>query len=157
MSISFDQIAFFVNPTLSLLSHVLLDSNTNFEFIKVASSMLHFLASYHHIEINYILLILTCGIYLQKLSKVFANSSSNQSQYSIIEHFSSTILLPLLSQFHVEALMEIFEGHESVLWEFSLGFVRLIRVSICSFLIFYILNSINCFDKSRYAHMHIRQ
>ena len=45
-SLSFDQMALFVNPALGLLANVELRDTLQIHFINSAASMVHFLASY---------------------------------------------------------------------------------------------------------------
>jgi hypothetical protein len=45
-SLSFDQLAFFVNPAIGLLANVNLRDATQVHFTNAAASMVHFLASY---------------------------------------------------------------------------------------------------------------
>jgi hypothetical protein len=46
VSLSFDQIAFFVNPALGLLANVDLRDASQLQFTTAAASIMHFLASY---------------------------------------------------------------------------------------------------------------
>eukprot|EP00026_Physarum_polycephalum_P000376 Phypoly_transcript_00376.p1 GENE.Phypoly_transcript_00376~~Phypoly_transcript_00376.p1 ORF type:complete len:1480 (+),score=208.99 Phypoly_transcript_00376:579-5018(+) len=108
-SLSFDQIAFFVNPAIGLLANLDLRDATQTHFTNAAASMVHFLASY-----------------VQKLCKLFASGSGNL--YSIIEHFCATVLLSILPQFDLEIISSMEGDTKAVFWEFSLGFFRLMRI-----------------------------